>query len=152
MQHMFGIKMVWAGWTDDRDTVGFSPHYHGMFKNAILSGTRMLIYELETNGENPSLRGRLRIVGEVKVNKDFYRDDLKAPTVQHPWLLGIEFCLRSTDIVHPLTAAQVQTVIGGNLIGQRGESWRQITREDQYMTLRDMLTRGTTCPMPILNG
>lgn len=126
----YGIKLVWAGWAND-DVIGFSDRAHSRWKDSLLPGTRMLIYETTGRAPGSKAKGTKSIVGEVEVIGTFEEGETRrAPTEAHARLLPVKVIVRREER-SPLLLDWVRELLGDMDWPRRGQSWTPLT-EDQY--------------------
>ena len=110
MLSKFGIKVLWAGWRDD-PRIGFSSSGYNQWKDKIMVGTRMLIYEAADPRPEYSSPGIKSIMAEVQVTKMF--DEVKgqtAPNQEHEHLILVDI-LRKRDSVPPIPLRRIRALI-----------------------------------------
>lgn len=135
-----GIKLVWAGWSDD-EVIGFSERGYSRWRDSLTHGTRMLVYETTGKAPGSKAKGTKAIVGEVEVIGTFEEGEAhRAPTEQHDRLLPVQTTIRRAD-AHPIPLERVREMIGDPAWPRMGETWKPLT-EAQYRELVAALTSG----------
>lgn len=93
----------------------------------------MLLYETSLSELVPDVTGRMAIFGEVEVIGDFYKDELTAPSPQHPWLVRV-MPIRLFPVVQLIPRSIICNIIGDRDFPQRDETWRKLS-DEQYQKL-----------------
>jgi len=132
----YGIKLVWAGWNDD-DVIGFSNQGYKRWKDTVVPGTRMLVYE--TTGQRPGHKhkGTKSIVGEVEVAGTFEDGEaIKAPDEAHDRVIPVKV-VRKRGEHQPIELSRVRELIDDQDYPRMGESWKPLTKEQYEALLRE---------------
>lgn len=133
----YGIKLVWAGWKDDK-VIGFSSRGAARWGADVTPGTRMLLYETANKAPGSTAKGTKSIVGEVEVVGTFEEGEkLRAPTEQHDRLIPVKV-LRPRREGRSIPLARVRELIGDEGWPRMGESWKPLS-QDVYERLCDTL-------------
>lgn len=129
----YGVKLVWAGWADD-DVIGFSERACSRWKDSLLPGTCMLIYETTGRAPGSKAKGTKSIVGEVEVTGSFEDGEAyRAPTEAHARLLPVRVIVRREDR-SPLPLDRVRELLSDPQWPRRGQSWTPLS-DEQYQTV-----------------
>ena len=135
-----GIKLVWAGWNDD-PIIGFSEQGHKRWRDTLVGGTRMLVYETTGKAPGSKAKGTKSIVGEVEVTGTFEEGEAqRAPDEAHARLLPVKTTIHRADAL-PIPLERVREIIGDPGWPRMGESWKPLT-DSQYRALVEALTTG----------
>jgi hypothetical protein len=121
---MYGVKLYWADRSHET-VVGFSTAGYERWKDSIVPGTRMLIYETSR------ARGAQAIVSEVKVVEGFEKSaGLPTPTVEHEHPVRVEVIHRKGSV--PLIPRDmVQIILEREHYPLLTDTWVPIS-EEQY--------------------
>ena len=123
----YGIKLVWAGWKDDK-VIGFSDRGHKRWGDNIKPGTRMLLYETATKRPGVSTKGTMSVVGEIEVTGTFEDGErLRAPTEQHDKLVPAKV-LRPRRENKSIPLARVRELIDDPQWPRQGEAWKPLSK------------------------
>lgn len=122
--HLYGIKLVWAGWKDDPE-VGFSDLGFERWKDEVGVGTRMLIYETMKPRPGDKIKGTQSIVAEVEITRGFELAPDRAPTEQHEHLVAIKI-LRPRGSVQPIPRTAVRKLIRVDTFPHQGENFHPL--------------------------
>ena len=134
MLSKFGIKTLWGGWNNE-PYFGFSDEAYKQWKNSIVVGTRILLYEaLKAQEGYP--KGIQAIMAEVEIEKMF--DEMVGftpPTKEHPHLVGVKI-LRARGTVAPIQNAQICKIINSSRFPS-GFSYRKLDEQTYNLLLKE---------------
>lgn len=135
MSDYYGIKLVSAGWNGE-NFVGFSDRASARWREKILPGTRMLLYETTGKPKGSKAKGTKAIIAEVEVIGSFEDGEaLRQPDEEHDRLIPVKVIRQRAQT--PIPLEQVRAILNDEAYPRLGESWRELSKAEYEAILKE---------------
>lgn len=131
-----GIKMVYAGWNGE-NFVGFSERAASRWREKLVPGARMLLYETTNKPKGSKAKGIKSIIAEVEVTGTFEEGEaLRQPGEEHDRLIPVKVI--RPRAANPVPLERVRAILNDAQYPRMGESWRPVSQEEYESVLKEM--------------
>jgi hypothetical protein len=136
MSDYYGIKLVSAGWNGE-GFIGFSDRAASRWREKILPGTRMLLYETTGKPKGSKAKGTKSIIAEVEVTGSFEDGEaLRQPNEEHDRLIPVKVISQRAQA--PIPLERVRAILKDEAYPRLGESWRELSKAEYEAILKEL--------------